>query len=123
MTMVGSAELHDPNNVHWNEIVDAINELFAGTTLSETDRIAQFDLVLRKTKENAQLVESAKANSDADFHNDSSVVEGFIDGVLTIQNANQEFTDAILKNQSIASLIKLLQLIGYRSYLAGDDAA
>lgn len=123
MTMVGSAELHDPKNAHWNEIIDAINELFDGTGLSEADRIAQFDLVLRKTKENTRLVESAKANSDADFHNDSSVVQAFVDGVLDVQNANQEFTDAILKDQSIASLIKLLQLIGYRRYLAGEEAA
>lgn len=120
MTMVGSAELHDPKNAHWLEIIEAINELFAGTSLSEADRIAQFDLVLRKTKENTKLVESAKANSDADFHNDSHVVEGFVEGVLDVQNANQEFTDAILKDQSIASLVKLLQLIDYRRYLAGE---
>lgn len=123
MTMVGSAELHDPTNAHWMEIIDAINELFAGTSLSEADRIAQFDLVLRKTKENARLVDSAKANSDADFHNDTTVVQGFVDGVLDLQNANQEFTDAILKDQSLASLVKLLQLIGYRSYLAGEHAS
>ena len=47
----------------------------------------------------------------------------FINGVLDVQNANQEFTDAILRDQSINSLMKLLQLIGYRRYLAGVEAA
>lgn len=120
MTMVGSVELHDPKNAHWNQIIDAINELFAGTSLSEADRIAQFDLVLRKTKENTTLVDSAKANSDADFHRDNHVVQVFVDSVLDVQHANTEFTDAILKDQSSESLVKLLQLIGYRRYLAGE---
>lgn len=120
MTMVGSAELHDPKNAHWNQIIEAINELFAGTSLTEADRIAQFDLVLRKTKENTKLVDSAKANSDADFHHDNHVVQVFVDSVLDVQHANTEFTDAILKDQSSESLVKLLQLIGYRRYLAGE---
>lgn len=45
------------------------------------------------------------------FHKDTTVVQGFVEGVLDVMNCKQEFTDAVLKDQIIASLVKLLQLI------------
>ena len=121
MTEVGSAQLHDPENAQWGVIIEAINELFAGTTLSEADRIANLDLTLRKAKQDPDLVEAAKHNTDQDFHHDSAVVTAFIEAVLAVQESNVEFTDTVLKDQNYASLVKFLEKVGFRKYLAGDD--
>ncbi|MEZ5200845.1 MAG: hypothetical protein R2742_05810 [Micropruina glycogenica] len=37
MLAVGAAQLHDPQNARWAEIIDAINTLFDGSGLSETE--------------------------------------------------------------------------------------
>lgn len=116
---VGSAELHDPENAQWSEILDAINELFAGTNLTERDLIVQLDNVLRTTKNNAALVETAQNNNNDDFYQDLEVIKEFLSAVLLGHEANAEFTDTLLKNQDHASLVKLLQRLGFREYLAG----
>jgi type I restriction enzyme, R subunit len=119
---VGGGELHNPENAQWSEILDAINELFAGTSLTEGDLIIQLDNVLRTTKNNAALVETAQNNTNEDFYQDLKVITEFLAAVLTGHEANVEFTDTLLKNQDHASLVKLLQRLGFREYLAGKNA-
>ena len=121
LVAVGSGGLHEPDKAHWKQIVDTVNKLFAGSGLSEQDALAQLDQVLRKTKANPELVEAAKANSDVDFHSDAKVVNGFLEGVLDLQNTSHAFTDTLLKGQSFDGIMALLAMIGFRKFLAGED--
>jgi type I restriction enzyme R subunit len=118
MLTVGSAELHNPNNVGWAEIIDAINTLFDGSGLSESDRIAHLDLVFRKARAVEVLVDGARHNSDADFYQDAGVLNSFVDAVLAVQDSNAEFTDTMLADANRAFLLAFLRAARFREFLA-----
>ena len=83
--------------------------------------VQQLELTLRKTKENADLVAKAKANSDQNFNSDPGVVEAFLTTVIDMAQSNADFTTALLKDQNHHSLSALLEMLGYREYLAAVD--
>lgn len=118
MLAVGAAQLHDPQNARWAEIIDAINTLFDGSGLSETDRIAHLDLVFRKARDVEVLVEGAKHNTDADFYQDTNVLNGFVDAVLAVQDSNTDFTDTVLSDANKTFLLAFLKAAGFRQFLA-----
>lgn len=118
MLAVGSAELHDPNNVGWAEIINAINTLFDGSGLSESDRIAHLDLVFRRARDVEVLVDGARHNTDADFYQDAGVLNNFVDAVLAVQDSNAEFTDTVLADANRAFLLAFLKAAKFREFLA-----
>lgn len=79
------------------------------------------ELTLRKTKENTDLVAKAQANSDQDFNSDPGVVAAFLTTVIDMAQNNADFTTALLKDQNRHSLSALLEMLGYRKYLATVD--
>ena len=119
---LGTALARERDHARWDEIIEAINSLFADSGLSADDAVDQLDLTLRKTKENADLVAKAKANTDQDFHSDPGVVEAFLEVVIDMAQSNADFTSALLRDQNKVSLARFLQVLGYRDYLASDVA-
>ncbi|WP_454932059.1 type I restriction endonuclease subunit R [Actinomyces oricola] len=118
---MGTAQARERHQAQWDEIIDAINSLFVDSGLTADDAVQQLELTLRKTKENTDLVAKAKANSDQDFNSDPGVVEAFLTTVIDMAQSNAEFTTALLKNQNHHSLSALLEMLGYREYLAAVD--
>lgn len=123
MLTVGSAELHNPDNVGWAVIIDAINTLFDGSGLSEADRIAHLDLVFRKARDVKVLVDGARHNTDADFYQDAGVLNSFVDAVLTVQDSNTEFTDTVLADTNRTFLLAFLKAARFREFLASERAS
>ena len=123
MLAVGSAELHDPNNVGWAEIIDTINTLFDGSGLSESDRIAHLDLVFRKARDVEVLVDGARHNTDADFYQDAGVLNSFVDAVLAVQDSNVEFTDTVLADSKRSFLLAFLRAARFREFLAKEPTS
>jgi type I restriction enzyme R subunit len=118
---MGTAEARERDLARWDEIIDAINSIFADSGLSADDAVHQLELTLRKTKENTGLVERAKANSDEDFNSDPSVVAAFLSTVIDMAQNNADFTNTLLRNHNRGSLSALLEMLGYRKYLADVD--
>jgi len=120
---MGTAQARERDLAQWDEIIAAINSLFADSGLSADDAVQQLELTLRKTKENTDLVAKAKANSDQDFNSDPGVVSAFLSTVIDMAQNNADFTTALLKDQNHHSLAVLLEVLGYRKYLATVDYA
>ena len=118
---MGTAQARERDQAQWEEIIDAINSLFADSGLTADDAVQQLELTLRKTKENSDLVAKAKANSDQDFNSDPGVVAAFLTTVIDMARNNADFTTALLKDQNHHSLSVLLEMLGYRKYLATVD--
>ncbi|GAB3707406.1 type I restriction endonuclease subunit R [Mariniluteicoccus flavus] len=118
---MGTAQARERDQAGWDEIIDAINSLFADSGLTPDDAVQQLELTLRKTKENANLVAKAKANSDQDFNSDPGVVEAFLSTVIDMAQSSADFTTALLKDQNHQSLSGLLEMLGYRKYLVSVD--
>ena len=118
---MGTAQARERDQAQWDEIIDAINSLFADSGLSADDAVHQLELTLRKTKENTDLVAKAKANSDQDFNSDPGVVAAFLTTVIDMAQNNADFTTALLQDQNHHSLSVLLEMLGYRKYLATVD--
>ena len=118
---MGTAEARERQSVQWSEIIDAINGLFADSGLTGDDAVQQLELTLRKTKENPGLVAKAKANTDQDFNTDPGVVSAFLATVIDMAQNNAQFTTALLKDQNHGSLAALLEMLGFRTYLARDS--
>ena len=119
---MGTAQARERDQAQWDEIIDAINSLFADSGLTADDAVQQLELTLRKTKENSDLVAKAKANSDQDFNSDPGVVAAFLTTVIDMAQNNADFTNALLKDQNNDSLARLLKSLHYRKYLASDYA-
>lgn len=120
---MGTAQARERDQARWDEIIDTINSLFVDSGLTADDAVQQLELTLRKTKENSELVAKAKANSDQDFNSDPGVVAAFLGTVIDMAQSNAEFTNALLKDQNHHSISALLQMVGYRNYLANADNA
>ncbi|MGB3955292.1 MAG: type I restriction endonuclease [Brooklawnia sp.] len=119
---MGTAQARERDQARWDEIIDAINSLFADSGLTADDAVQQLELTLRKTRQNTDLVAKARANTDQDFNSDPGVVQAFLSTVIDMAQNNAEFTDALLRNQNHDSLSVLLAMLGFRKYLAADYA-
>ncbi len=120
---VGTAQLRDVEKVLWDEVLEAINTLFATTDLSPEDQLVQLDVTLRKAKADPDLVNPARHNTDEDFYADPSVIEAFLAAVIASHAASADYTDAMLKNQNRGTVLHFLRTIGLRDYLAADDSS
>lgn len=123
MIGVGSAELHDPKNARWSEIMEAVNDLFAGSNLSDADKLAGINLVIQKAKQDDHLVAIAKANSDADFAGSNDAFDAIVNAILGAADSTVEVTDTLLNGKNRQLLMKLMTAIGLRSWLTGESAA
>lgn len=118
---MGTAEARERDQAHWSEIIDAINSLFADSGLSADDVVPEIESVLRDAKKDEHLVAKAKANSDADFNSDGSVVEEVLSKFIDRREKSEEIINALLKGQNMQTFANLLALIGFRDYLARVD--
>ena len=67
---MGTAQARERDQARWDEIIDAINSLFADSGHTADDAVQQLELTLRKTRQNTDLVAKARANTDQDFNSD-----------------------------------------------------
>lgn len=98
---MGTAEARGRDQGHWSEIIDAINSLFADSGLSADDVVPEIEGALRDAKKDEHLVAKAKANSDAGFNSDCSVVEGVLSKFIDRREKSEEITNALLRGQNM----------------------
>ncbi len=122
MIGVGSAELHDPNNARWSEIMDAINDLFSGSNLSDADKLSGLQSIIQRAKQDESLVAIAKANSDDDFAGSNDAFDALIQAILGVAESTSEVTDTLLSGKNRQRLMKAMTVIGLRAWLTGDAA-
>ena len=118
---MGTAEARERDTAHWSEIIDAINSLFADSGLSADDVVPEIESVLRDAKRDERLVAKAKANSDADFNADGTVVNEVLSKFIDRREKSEEIIAALLKGQNMTTFSNLLAMLGFREYLATVD--
>ncbi|MPV36717.1 type I restriction endonuclease subunit R [Georgenia subflava] len=121
LTALGGGQLRESDGAGWEEILDHINTIFAGTDLAEEDRIAAIEHTLLKSKRNDDLVEKAKHNTDSDFYGaDDEVLGSFLDSALEAQKSYGEAMEVLFKDASRDSLMAILKRIQYRRWLTDE---
>lgn len=120
LSEMGTAEARERDQVRWAEIIDLINEIFAESGLTADDAVPQLEDFLRSAKKSINLVAKAKANSDADFNSDSSVMSDMLTMLLDRHAKSETFVNALLKGQNMAGFQNLMAMLGLREYLASD---
>lgn len=117
---MGTAEACERDQAQWAEIIDAINSLFADSGLSADDAVPEIEGILRDAKKDPDLVAKAKANTDADFNADSTVVTSVLRKFIDRHEKSEEIINALLKGQNMDTFARLLAMLGFREYLATD---
>lgn len=117
---MGTARARERESAHWDDIIDAINSLFADSGLSADDAVPEIENALRDAKKDSALVAKAKANTDLDFNSDSTVVAAVLDKFIDRRERSEEIINALLKDQNLETFQSLLALLNFRSYLASD---
>lgn len=118
---MGTAEARERDQAHWADIIDAINSLFADSGLSPDDAVPEIEGILRDAKRDPDLVAKAKANSDADFNADNTVVASVLSKFIDRREKSEEIVNALLKGQNMDTFAQLLAMLGFRAYLATVD--
>ncbi|EKA61002.1 helicase, type I site-specific restriction-modification system restriction subunit [Janibacter hoylei PVAS-1] len=77
--------------------------------------------ILRDAKRDPDLVAKAKANSDADFNADNTVVASVLSKFIDRREKSEEIVNALLKGQNMDTFAQLLAMLGFREYLATVD--
>ena len=79
--------------------------------------------MFRKARDVEVLVEGAKHNTDADFYQDTNVLNSFVDAVLAVQESNSDFTDTVLSDANKTFLLAFLKAAGFRQFLAAGGSS
>lgn len=117
---LGTAEVRERDKAYWDDIIEAINSLFADSGLTAEDAVPEIENILRDAKKDPGLVAKAKANTDADFNNDNTVVDAILNKFIDRQERSEEIVNALLKGQNMETFRQLLALLGLREFLASD---
>ncbi|RWU83552.1 hypothetical protein CWN80_07160 [Janibacter hoylei PVAS-1] len=89
--------------------------------LSPDDAVPEIEGILRDAKRDPDLVAKAKANSDADFNADNTVVASVLSKFIDRREKSEEIVNALLKGQNMDTFAQLLAMLGFREYLATVD--
>ncbi|WP_424348040.1 type I restriction endonuclease subunit R [Kocuria sp. CH-021] len=120
---LGTAETRERDKAYWSEIIDAINSMFADSGLTADDVVPEIENILRDAKKDPGLVAKAKANTDADFNSDNTVVATMLGKFIDRRERSEEIINALLKGQNMDTFRELLAMLGFREYLASDTSA
>jgi type I restriction enzyme R subunit len=119
MTAVGSGKLHDPNMVRLRDIIQKMNELFAGE-LTEADQVNYVNHIRDKMLENPTLAQQAAANKKDQFAASPDFDEAMMTAVLNAYDNHVSMSEQVLKKDNVkAGLKEILKDLVYEAFAKG----
>lgn len=101
VTAVGSGSAHDPEKAFLSEIIARLNELFAGDSLTDGDRIQYMQTIKAKVMENESVVAQLANNTPEQIlHGDFP--QAVQDAVMASMDSHKEMSSEILRDASVA---------------------
>lgn len=121
MAALGSGHLRDPDLATWEEVLDHINAMFAGTGVDEDSGLRFINSVIDTARQDGELVSMAEHNADPDFYAaDDTLVDGVLGAVLGERDMHGKAIDVIFRDTNRAAFVQLLKKIKFRQWLTGE---
>lgn len=108
----GSGSAQETKYGPLSAVIDKINDLFAGTGISETDQLNAFESIMRHAVENPTLQAQAMANTETDFSL-SPDIEGAVEDVAyAAGDGHSKAIAAVLTKMDMDAVIRVLLAAG-----------
>lgn len=108
LTAAGSSQPREVKYGLLQDVIDRINELFAGTGVDETSGVDRIQSLLHRVVENEKLQAEAMANTEVDFASSPTIVEQLEDLIYTSANGHNDATRALLQLPDLAKVVPVL---------------
>ena len=123
MTHVGEGQSHDKQKEQLRQIIEALNDLFAGE-LTDNDKVNFYEAIKGKLLESETLRAQASANTQERFKHSPQLMKGLKTAVSSTMVAHQTMSRQVLNSTQaqVALLTLLLGPGGLYEALAGDNS-
>ena len=95
---VGTAAIKEEKKIALNELIEKMNDIFAGEDLTDADKVSYAQAIARKLQENETLQEQAKSHSKDDFRL-GGFEKAIMDAIIGNMDSNKLMTKKILNDE------------------------
>ena len=107
-TAAGSAQPREVKYGLLQDVIDKINELFAGTGIEEVNGVSVTETILRHVVENQKIQAEAMANTPIDFETSPTIVAELEDVIYDSGIGHSQAIKALLQMTNLAPLVNVL---------------
>ena len=112
ITAAGSSQPHEAKYGLLQEVIDKINDLFAGTGIDEVNGVSVAETILRHVVENEKIQAEAMANTAIDFETSPTIVSELEDVIYASGIGHNDGIKALLQTNNLAPLVEVLVSMG-----------
>jgi type I restriction enzyme R subunit len=121
ITAAGSSQPRQTMYGLLQDVIDKINDLFAGTGIEEVDGVSVTETILRHVVENQKIQGEAMANTAIDFESSPTIVAELEDAIYASGIGHNNAIKALLQMGNLGPLVNVLMAMGL--YEKTRDAA
>jgi type I restriction enzyme R subunit len=112
ITAAGSSQPREAKYGLLQEVIDKINDLFAGTGIDEVDGVSVTETIMRHVVENQKIQAEAMANTAIDFETSPTIVSELEDVIYASGTGHNDAVNALLNLKNLGPLVDVLVSMG-----------
>jgi type I restriction enzyme R subunit len=112
LTELGSAQPREVKYGLLQEVINKINQLFAGTGIGEVDGVSVTETIMRHIVDNEKIQAEAMANTAIDFETSPTIVGELEDVIYASGIGHNDAIKALLQMQDLSPLVQVLVSMG-----------
>jgi len=120
ITESGSGQPREVKYGLLQEVIDKINQLFAGTGIEEVDAVSVTETIMRHVVENENIQNEAMANTAIDFETSPTIVKELEDVIYDSATGHNDAIKALLQMQDFGKLVDALVAMGLYEKTRGE---
>lgn len=112
LTESGSAQPREVKYGLLQEVINKINQLFAGTGIDEVDGVSVTETIMRHIVDNEKIQAEVMANTAIDFETSRTIVGGLEDVIYSSGIGHNDAIKALLQMHDLSPLVQVLVSMG-----------
>lgn len=112
LTESGSGSPRETKYGLLQEVIDKINDLFAGTGIDEVDGVSVTETIMRHVVGNDKIQAEAMANTAVDFESSPTIASELEDVIYASGTGHNQAITALLKMDNLRPLVEVLLTMG-----------
>lgn len=112
ITAAGSAQPREAKYGLLQDVIDKINNLFAGTDVDELNAVSAAETILRHVVDNPKIQAEAVANTPIDFESSPTIIAELEDVLYASDAGHSAAIRALLQKSDFSSLVNVLVAMG-----------
>lgn len=120
ITEAGSAQPREAKYGLLQDVIDKINQLFAGTDVDEINGVSAAETILRHVIDNEKIQAEAMANTPVDFESSPTIVAELEDIIYASAEGHSNAMRALLQKSDFAGIVGVLVAMGLYEKSRGE---